>query len=264
LHFTGVETSESLAHLFGFDHFWTDYICAAREFLLRAERPGYNWFMQANYVQRQRIVFGKAGPTRYIGHLDLARTLERALNRARIPLAYTQGYNKRPRMQMASALPLGFTSECELADIWLVESVDPLEVKARLDEKMSPGILIRGAHEVALKGPALQALTVEATYSVALPEPPEQPELSRRIDDFLSATFIHRERRGKSYDLRPLVLELALEGFEASEAHLNMRLSLLPGKTGRPDEVMASLGFDPLDARYHRSEIILAEDPAAG
>jgi radical SAM-linked protein len=76
--------------------------------------------MKANYVQRLRLVFAKDGPARFIGHLDLARTLERMLNRAQIPLAYTQGYNPRPRMQLATALPLGFTSECEIADIWLL------------------------------------------------------------------------------------------------------------------------------------------------
>lgn len=220
--------------------------------------------MQANYVQRQRILFGKMGPARYISHLDLARTLERALNRARIPLAYTQGYNKRPRMQMASALPLGYTSECELADIWLVESVDPLEVKARLKEKMSPGIHVREVREVALKGAALQNLTSEATYLVTLPELLERSELRGRIDDLLSATSILRERRGKAYDLRPLVLELTLVEGEKTENQLRMRLSLLPGKTGRPDEVVESLGFDPLDAGYHRDEIVLAEDQAVG
>lgn len=220
--------------------------------------------MQANYVQRQRIIFGKMGPARFIGHLDLARTLERALNRAQIPLAYTQGYNKRPRMQMASALPLGYTSDCEIADIWLVESVNPLEVKARLNEKMSPGILILEVREVSLKGAALQTLTVEASYLVGLPESPEPSELRARIDDLLSAGSIPRERRGKAYDLRPLVSELALVEGDEAKAHIKMRLSLLPGKTGRPDEVVESLGFDPLDAAYHRCEIILAEDHNRG
>ena len=220
--------------------------------------------MQANYVQRLRILFGKGGPARYIGHLDLARTLERALNRAQIPLAYTQGYNKRPRMQMASALPLGFTSECELADVWLVESMEPAVFKTRLRERMAPGIKIQDAQEVAIKGPALQTLTVEATYLVALPEPLERDELQWKVDDFMSASSIQRERRGKSYDLRPLVLEMALAEAGAVETRLKMRLSLLPEKTGRPDEVVAALGYDPLDASYHRSEIVLAEEPATG
>jgi radical SAM-linked protein len=167
-------------------------------------------------------------------------------------------------MQMASALPLGYTSECELADIWLVESMDSQVIRARLEEKMSPGILIQDVREVALKGPTLQAITAEATYLVTFVEPPERPVLRGRIDDLLSASSVRRERRDKPYDLRPLVLDLALDEDKEPEPQLKMRLSLLPGKTGRPDEVVASLGFDPHDARYHRSVIVLAEDPAPG
>ena len=66
--------------------------------------------MQTIVVQRLRMQFSKVGPTRFIGHLDLARTLERSSNRARLPMAYTLGFNKRMRLQLAPALPLGFTS----------------------------------------------------------------------------------------------------------------------------------------------------------
>ncbi|MFN2224368.1 MAG: TIGR03936 family radical SAM-associated protein, partial [Candidatus Promineifilaceae bacterium] len=65
--------------------------------------------MQANYVQRLRLQFAKVGPTRFIGHLDLAKALERSLNRAQNPLAYTQGYNPRPRMEFAAPLPVDLT-----------------------------------------------------------------------------------------------------------------------------------------------------------
>ena len=80
--------------------------------------------MQPNYVQRLRLTFRKEGPARYISHLDLARTLERALNRAKVPVAYSQGFNTRPKMSMASALPRGYTSSHELADVWLTETME--------------------------------------------------------------------------------------------------------------------------------------------
>src|SRR5512138_1667680 len=56
--------------------------------------------------QRIRIRFGQDGPLRYVGHHDLARTWERILRRARAPLEYSQGFNPRPRMQFAAALPI--------------------------------------------------------------------------------------------------------------------------------------------------------------
>ena len=93
--------------------------------------------MEANYVQRLRMTFSKGGAARYTSHLDLARALERALNRAQIPVAYTQGFNRRPRMQMATALPLGYTSEYELADILLLEAMEPEAARVQLMARMA-------------------------------------------------------------------------------------------------------------------------------
>jgi radical SAM-linked protein len=213
--------------------------------------------MNANYVQRLRIVFTKDGPTRYIGHLDLAKSLERSLNRANIPLAYTQGYNRRPRMQLTTALPLGFTSECEITDIWLVEAIDPQEAMKSMIPKMAPGIQIVSVFEVDLQDPTPQAQKAE--YLVTFLEQQDRADLQSRIDHILEAPKLERTRRGKAYDLRPLILELELLDIPNGPEQLRMQLSLLPGKTGRPDEVLAEMGLDPLESRIHRSELVLVE-----
>jgi radical SAM-linked protein len=217
--------------------------------------------MQANYVQRLRLNFSKVGPTRWIGHLDLARTLERALNRARIPLAFTQGYNRRPRMQFAAALPLGFTSECELADIWLMEKLDPTAAQEKMTARMAPGIVIHDVCEVPLSEPALQMLTDRAAYRVSLGEPVDWQRLVEGIEALLAAKTLIRERRGKSYDLRPLVHRLQLSPGEDDNPVLEMCLTLQPGAAGRPDEVLRALALDPLASRIHRTQITLAEAP---
>ncbi len=216
--------------------------------------------MQANYVQRLRIIFSKLGPTRYISHLDLARALERSLNRAKMPLAYTQGYNRRPRMQLAAALPLGFTSEYEIADIWMLESINPKIALAKIKPMMAPGIEVQRVAEVDLKGPPLQTLTSEATYQAAFIDSPEISVLEKRVIGLLVREEIWRQRKGKEYDLRPLILNLSIEKRMDGSPGLKMDLSLLPGKTGRPDEVIAALDLDPLSARIHRTKIVLAND----
>jgi radical SAM-linked protein len=218
--------------------------------------------MQPTYVQRLRLTFSKVGPTRFIGHLDLARTLERVLNRAKIPVTYTQGFNRRPRMQMAAALPLGFTSECEMVDILLDEQVDPAVAKEQLMAKMAPGILLHRVREVPLDAPLLQNCTVSAVYQVTLLDPVDAAALQQKIKDLMASDSHMRQRmRGKKrkpYDLRPLIEELSLvEVVEACTLH--MRLSLQEGKTGRPDEVLYALDLDPADTRIHRTQIILAE-----
>jgi radical SAM-linked protein len=209
------------------------------------------------------LTFSKTGPTRFIGHLDLALTLERSLNRARIPVAYTQGFNKRPRLQMASALPLGYTSSYELADIWLVEQMAPEAAREQMMSRMAPGLEIHQVAEVDLQAPALQTITLASHYTATPLDPVKAAELQTRIDTLLAEEHHMRQRlRGKKkkpYDLRPLIYELSLLRAGDQVDHLWMKLALEPAKTGRPDEVLDSLGLDPLAARLHRTHIELAE-----
>lgn len=220
--------------------------------------------MQANYVQRIRLIFSKGGAARFISHLDLARTLERALNRAKIPVAYTQGFNRRPRMQMATALPLGYTSEFELADVLLAEKIEPEQVQQQLMAKMAPGIEILSVEDVPTSGGSLQSLTESSTY-VAMPlDPVDFADIQAKVEEMMVAEKLERtrERRGKMkvYDLRPLILNLAANQNDDGQVQIEMNLSLAPSKTGRPDEVLLALGFDPLDVWVHRTGMVLAED----
>lgn len=215
--------------------------------------------MNANYVQRLRLTFRKTGATRYIGHLDLARTLERSLNRAKIPIAYTQGFNQRPRMAMAAALPLGYLSECEMADIFLLERLEPEAARQQMMSKMAPGIDIWRVEEVDVSSPALQTLTAVTTYTVLLLDPTDSVALQQRVDELLAAETIIRIRRKKEYDLRPLIEAITLTATEADGIQIEMCLAMMPGKTGRPDEVLLVLELDPMAARITRTNIELAD-----
>ena len=68
---------------------------------------------------RLRITFSKTGSLRYTGHLDLQTVWERTARRAGLTLAYTQGFHPGPRIQIASALPLGIAGTAEIVDLWL-------------------------------------------------------------------------------------------------------------------------------------------------
>lgn len=222
--------------------------------------------MQPTAIQRIRIRFRKFGPTRFISHLDIARTWERALNRSKIPVAYTQGFNRRPRLQFATATPLGTTSDWEFIDVWLKEIVSPAQVMRDLAAKMAPGIEVVEATEVELSETALQNQTRETTYRVFFLDPlaPEVVERLRQgVAALLAAEEVIRERtvkkKRKRYDLRPLIYDLALSdqenGDRGKTTVLDMRLALEPSKTGRPDEVLKSLDVDPLDCHVHRTGI---------
>ncbi len=215
--------------------------------------------MQANYVQRLQLSFSKGGAARYIGHLDLARVLERAFNRVKLPIAYTQGFNPHPRMQMATALPLGTISEHEIADIWMTTAMEPEEARQLIMSKMAPGIEVYRVEEVPLKGKSLQARTVSSEYKVELLDEVDAAVLNGRITALLDSDSHMRMRaRGKKrkmYDLRPLINTLSFAENEGEYGVLYMNLSLMPSKTGRPDELLIALELDPLAARIHRLHI---------
>jgi radical SAM-linked protein len=216
--------------------------------------------MQANYVQRIRLTIGKSGSARFIGHLDLARTMERAINRARIPVAYTQGFNKRPRMQFADALPLGFTSECEMVDLWLGQVVGVQETEDRLESVLPDGIDLYSVSEVDISETPLQNQTESATYRVRPGEDLSREGLQGRISELLQLPELQRERRDKVYDLRPRIHSLSLSQNADERLEIMMELSLEPGEIGRPDEVLLALELDPLSAEIHRTHLILATD----
>ena len=203
--------------------------------------------------QRCRLHFDKTPAMRFTGHLDLYRALERTIRRAALPLAYSQGFTPHPKLQLAAALPLGFTSRAELADMWLEQAVDPAHVLARLQDAAPPGLAFRDAAAVASREPALQKQVAEAAYDVDL-EDPAPLDLEARIRILLATPELRRQRRGKEYDLRPLLTSLDLAG----PGRLRMQLSAREGATGRPEEVLGALGLDPLAARVERTALIFA------
>ena len=204
---------------------------------------------------RLRLTFAKGEAMRFTGHLDLHRAWERTFRRARLPLAYTQGYHPQPRIQLAGALPLGFSSECELGDIWLEEDIAADVALEALRAASPPGIVITAAEVVGDRLAPLQVLLRSADYVVRL----EQPcaDLAQKIVDLLAQTELPRVRRDKPYDLRPLIESLGLEPGEPTT--LVMRLAARDAATGRPEEVVDALGCSADGARFHRVALILAE-----
>lgn len=91
---------------------------------------------------RIRITFVKQGALRYTGHLDLHKLWERAARRAELPLAYSQGFHPQPKMNMAAALPLGFSSRCEVMDMRLEQDIPLENLPARLNTTLPSGLQV--------------------------------------------------------------------------------------------------------------------------
>lgn len=200
---------------------------------------------------RIRITFSKQGALRYTGHLDLHKLWERAARRAELPLAYSQGFHPQPKMNMAAALPLGFSSRCEVLDMKLERDIPLDGLKEKLNATMPSGLQVQLIEEVDERAPALQTQVVSAEYEVILTEAVDGSGLKRRIDSVMESESLLRIRRNKEYDLRPLIEELEMQ----SENKISMRLSAREGATGRPDEVLDVLGIPVEDARVERTAL---------
>ena len=201
---------------------------------------------------RIRITFIKQGALRYTGHLDLHKLWERAARRAELPLAYSQGFHPQPKMNMAAALPLGFSSRCEVMDIRLERDISLDDLPTRLNGTLPSGLQVVSVQQVDEREPALQTQVAAAEYEVTLTDDVSRSELERRIESVTESKAIPRERRGKIYDLRPLIEELRL----VSDDSIFMRLAAREGATGRPEEVLDVLGIAFEGTRIERTRLI--------
>lgn len=208
---------------------------------------------------RVRITFTKQGALRYIGHLDLHRVWERAMRRASLPLSYSQGFHPQPKISLAAALPLGFSSRAEVLDVRLNENLPTDEIYSRLKDNLPPDIKVTEVKEVNERLPALQTLVLSAAYDVHLTESVDGSELKRQMEELMNAESLIRERRGKMYDLRPLIELLSIITQADGSVWLKMTLSAREGATGRPEEVLAALGIEPETARVERTRLIFKE-----
>jgi radical SAM-linked protein len=206
---------------------------------------------------RIQITFSKQGALRYTGHLDLHKLWERAARRAELPLAYSQGFHPQPKMNIAAALPLGFSSRCELLDMRLEQDIPLDGLIIKLNDTMPEGIRVTHIEQVDERKPALQTQVVSAEYEVTSKNADFGSDLKRRIDSVMESETIIRTRRNKEYDLRPLIEELSLippplpEG-EGQGVRVFMKLTAKEGATGRPEEVLDVLGIEFEATRIER------------
>lgn len=203
-------------------------------------------------VQKLRIKFAKRGRLRFSSHRDFQRSLERALRRAHIPMAYSAGFTKHPKISFAGAAPTGAASEAEFVDISVVQRCDPDTVAAALNEALPDGFVVLEVVEAAA-GVALADRLEASEWLVRLPGTPVE-EVARAVEAFLASAEAPIEKVTKSgrreIDARAAVvtLELTTDSSEWSVSETSAEpcaiLHLVVRHTTpsvRPDDVLTAL-----------------------
>jgi radical SAM-linked protein len=216
-------------------------------------------------VQRLRVRFSRDERVKYITHLDLMRLWERALRRAKIDLAYSEGFTPHPRLSLAAPLAVGVTSSAELLDLFLSSRISPLELTRRVSPQLPAGVEVLEVQEVGLRAPSAQSEVRWAEYCVRLDPSLPDERLREAIDAFLAAESLpwehQRDKDTRKYDIRALVHNLWLER-DGDGPAVGMRLRADSGGSGRPEQVIAAMGL-PEPVRIHRTKIVLAESSPA-
>jgi radical SAM-linked protein len=167
---------------------------------------------------RVRIRFSKQGKVRFTSHRDVARIWERALRRAGIPIAYTEGFSPRPKLSFGLALSTGHESLGEYLDVALRPAQPPVTVErlpALLDPVLPAGIEVQSTVALPAGAESLQQAVTSCTWAIEVaditPADADRGVARTLAADTLTVT---RERKGHpvTEDVRPAILDLRVLG----------------------------------------------------
>ena len=166
-------------------------------------------------MQRLRVRYTKRGRLRFTSHRDFSRAFERAVFRARVPMAYSSGFNPHPRISYAGAAPTGSASEAEYLEIALAEVVDTAAIHVLLDEALPDGLDVLEVVDAAeLPGGSLADLLTASRWIIDTAALPLEAEAA--VATFLAEESVIVERMTKKglreFDCRAAVVSLAVVG----------------------------------------------------
>jgi radical SAM-linked protein len=208
-----------------------------------------------NVFWRYRLQFSKMGLACYLSHHDLIRTFTRAIRRARLPVALTQGFNPHLDLSYGPPLPVGIAGEKEYLDLNLIRALSPASICSLLNKVLPEGLRVNKAWLMPKRSKdssSLVTLICQATYLARIPlaEEIEAVELANYIRDFLAADEIvilrlikpkkkskEKEEKEKKQNIRPGIFSLKGQ-VKAKEMLLEMKLSLGSKGNVRPEQVL--------------------------
>ena len=229
-----------------------------------------------------RLRYAKEGRLVALSHLETMHAILRAVRRAGLPVAYSQGYHPKPRVSFGPALPVGVESRAEYLDLELVGRADAAEVATLMGRAMPSGLPVLEALEVPPGIPSLSESVRSVHYRVEFDEGWSDDALARRIEDFHSAEHQvvrrpapprprdrkrsqrhpgeRQQPRAREIDLKEFVTHLSVEG----PGRVAFSLKADPSGSAKPAEVLAAVfgeGAPPRGARILKEGVSFARTP---
>lgn len=157
----------------------------------------------------QRILFAKNGTAKYISHLDLMHTMERAFLRAGITIRHTAGYHPHPYVSIPLPLPLGFSSDCEIMEFGLVEGSTVETLPEQMNRALPNGIQVLSCYDGGLAFKKLCYVRYDITLEFDSPIAEQAADAMQALLNRESFVVQKRSKKAKSgfteVDIIPLV-----------------------------------------------------------
>lgn len=190
------------------------------------------------------VAFEKTDRVRHLGHLDLLRSMQRALRRSELPIRYSQGFNPHVMLSFASPLAVGMSGEEELMDVALDAPVSEKAFAEKLSVALPQSLPLVKVRAVEDRRPALMAQLQTARYRAMLPGECASFAMAETISSLLDKPEIMAIRKTKSgekeCDIRPMIHELHAE-CSSDMVCLQMRVSLTERETLKPSLLLQTL-----------------------
>jgi len=212
-------------------------------------------------MHRLRVTFSRGEELKYLSHLDVMRLWERALRRANLPLAYSQGFSPHPKISIAAPLPLGVTGERELMDIVIQRRISPYLVQKNLTSQLPKDMSITSVVQVPADASSLQSQVRRAEYRVEVETDKPVDEIKAAIYSFLALAELpwqhKRDEEMRSYDIRKLVERVWFVEAHGTICILGMCLRADGSASGRAEQVALALGFNGQPKSICRTRLFL-------
>lgn len=200
--------------------------------------------------------YTKTGPAGYFGHLEFINIFTRAINRADIPVVYSQGFHPMPRIAFPEPLPVGVESEKETLVIAISEIVDTEAVKTALNAQLPEGITIKACRMSSGGNPKKTGEEKKAIYRI---ESPENVFDGKTADRFHQQKRFLLEKENKAGEKRTIDLKEIVSNLVVIDKNrLLLEIREIPGKKARPGDIAVAL-FGLTEAIVKRARVVKIE-----
>jgi len=207
---------------------------------------------------RYRIIFAKTDAVRFVGHLDLQSLFQKAIKRAKLPVAYSEGFNPHQLLSFAAPLPLGMAGHAEILEVFLMQEISVADITDALNAQMPLGLRITEVQKVPSVGRSAAALVQSATYNIRFSKMFDLDEAFKHVMHSKSIEVGKKGKKGiTTVDIRPDIY--SLETY--TECSLRAVLACGSEKNLKPDILVQYIldiaGIETQDCEtiYERLEI---------